>query len=865
MTNASYHSIIAKLDCFLKQACVIGIASLVLIGCTSESSHQSANLNTVEKPVEYINYLNPNQKANGVLVKFSAKTNNKSRARSLKTAGLVASQVFTLVPGLTLAETEPGLTINQTLENLSTDASVAYAEPDYIVSINATPDDTDYSLQWGLHNNNDTDIDAPEAWDINTGSNTVVVAVIDSGVDYNHPDLRNRIWSNPDEIPNNGLDDDNNGFVDDVRGWDFESNSNDNDPMDEHNHGTHVSGIIGAQTNNARGIAGINWNIQIMPLKFMNARGNGATSAAIKAINYAVANGAVLSNNSWGGGGFSQALFDTIQAANQRGHLFIAAAGNGLQGIGFDTDNTGHYPSTYNLPNIISVAATDQQDQLTPFSNFGSRTVDLAAPGLQIQSTIRNGQYQAFNGTSMAAPFVTGVIGLLLAQNNTLTVNELKAAVLDNVDPIPALSGQLLTGGRLNAFKAITGITSTTPIIPVEINAPITTTLIIGDKLKLSATGGNGSYTWSSLTPNQATVDATGLVTAVSSGTARITATDGTGSVSNAIILSINGPTAITLVLNPDKLSTIDLNTITPIAVSGGATPYTWNSSNTTVANIIATADSSRASISADSVGTFRITVTDANGINTSSSLINISTPSLSINASKTTLLTRENLQLTVSGGTSPYTWNSSDLTVATVNSGGLVTAQSAGLSSITVMDIMNASKSINLQVIDTPSGNLNITPADSVINVGTRARLKATGGGASFTWISSDPNIASIDDRGIVNAVTKGIVQITVVDENSVSGTTNVEVRSINITAAILTIGAGDSLQLTVEGGKPPYQWKVSNTSIATIDDTGLLTSNTNASAGGILISVTDVDGISKSIVITINNFATSRTPRTF
>ena len=856
MISTNYRPATINTSRFLKLTCIIVYASLIVSGCASEISDQSSNHNVVEKSLKYISYLEPGQKANGVLVKFSAKTNHKSRARSLKAAGLVAKQSFTLVPGLTFAKTTPGLTINQTLEKLRSDTNVAYAEPDYIISINTSPDDDDYPLQWGLSNSNDNDIDAPEAWDVNTGSNTVVVAVIDSGVDYNHPDLRNRIWSNAGEIPDNGRDDDNNGFIDDVRGWDFEINSNDNDPMDEHNHGTHVAGIIGAQTNNVTGIAGVNWNIKIMPVKFMSAKGTGSNSAAIKAIDYAVANGAVISNNSWGGGGFSQALFDTIQAANQQGHLFVAAAGNGRQGIGFNTDNTGHYPGAYNLPNIISVAATDQKDQLTAFSNFGVKTVDLAAPGLQIHSTIRNGQYLAFNGTSMAAPFVTGVAGLLLAENNMLTVSELKAAILDNVDPIPVLSGQLLTGGRLNAYKAITGITSRAPRLPVEISVPITTTLIIGEELLLSATGGDGLYTWSSLTPVQAAVDATGLVTAVSSGTARITATDGSGLVSNEIILNINGPTAITLALNPSNLTSINLNTITPIAVSGGVTPYSWRSSNSTVASIMTTADSSRASISADSVGTFRLTVTDANGINTNSSFISISAPSLNIKASKTTLVAGENIQLMVSGGTSPYSWSSSDLAVATIDSGGLVTTQNSGLSVITVTDITDASKSIRLQVIDTLSGNLNITPADAVLDVGVRTRLKATGGGGSFTWTSSDSNIVSIDDRGIVNAITKGIAQISVVDENGLSGTTNIEVRSINISASVFTIGAGDELQLTAEGGKQPYQWKVSNTGIATVDDTGLVTSNVNSSAGGgVLISVADVDGISKSIVITINN----------
>jgi len=846
----------------LQSTFLVASIPLVLFACTTEQFDAIPTQALSEKPVKYISYLDTNQQAAGVLVKFTSNTGSKSRARSLRSAGLVATAQFPLVPGLTLAQATPGLTINQTLENLSQDANVAYAEPDYIVTINATPNDTDFGLQWGLNNNNDADIDAPEAWDIGTGNNSVVVAVIDSGVDYNHPDLTNQIWSNPNEIPGNGRDDDGNGFVDDVRGWDFADN--DNNPIDEHNHGTHVAGVIGAQTNNARGIAGINWNVQIMALKFMNAQGAGSTSAAIQAIDYAVANGAMVSNNSWGGGGFSQALFDAIQAANQRNHLFIAAAGND----GANTDTTAHYPSSYNLPNIISVAATDQQDRLATFSNFGSRTVDLAAPGFQIHSTIRNGQYQAFSGTSMASPFVAGVAGLLLGQNSTLTVSELKAAILDNADPIGALSGRVLTGGRLNAFNSITGITAgapTTPVTPVVIGTPTATTLTIGDTLQLSATGGDGAYTWTSQNPNRARIDSTGLLTATASGSARVIATDGTGLVSSTLVLNINVPASATLVLNPANLTQMGLNAITQISVSGGTTPYTWSSSDSTVASLAPTADTSRASITANNAGSFRITITDAVGAVIDSGTISVSAPDLSIGASKTTLTTGENIQLTVNGGTSPYTWDSANTTVASVDGGGLVSAINAGLSSISVTDVTGTSRSVNLEVINTPSGNLNISPADSVVNIGARARLKATGGGATFTWTSAAPAIASIDSRGIVTATAEGITQITATDENGISGTTNIEVRAISIVAAVLTIGAGDTLQLSAEGGLAPYQWQVSNTNVATISSSGLLSTNANGSVGGILVSVEDADSISKSVIVTVNNSTILRAPRAF
>ena len=845
-----------------KSACIVVFLPLLLNACVSEEFEDVPEQNQLEKPVKYISYLNSEQKAAGVLVKFTSNTGSKSRARSLNAAGLTATAQFPLVPGLTLAQTTPGLTINQTIANLSQDPNVAYAEPDYIVNFAATPNDTDFTTQWGLNNANDADIDAPEAWDIGKGNNSVVIAVIDSGVDYNHNDLASQIWSNPNEIPNNGIDDDRNGFVDDIHGWDFADN--DNDPIDEHNHGTHVAGVIGAQTNNSRGVAGINWNVQIMALKFMNAQGAGSTSAAIQAIDYAVANGASISNNSWGGGGFSLALFDSIQAAYRRNHLFIAAAGND----GINTDTTAHYPSSYNLPNIISVAATDQQDQLASFSNFGRTSVDIAAPGFQIHSTIRNNQYQAFSGTSMASPFVAGVAGLLLGQNNTLTVSELKAAILDNADPVRALSGQIATGGRLNAFNSITGISSgapTTPVAPVEISTPTTTTLSVGDTLQLSATGGDGTYTWTSQNPNRASINSTGIVTATGSGTASFVATDGAGFSSNPLILNINVPASATLILSPGNLTAIALNAITQLSVSGGTTPYTWTSSDSTVASITTSANTTSTSISANNPGSFRITVTDASGTTSSTGNINVSAPSLTLNANKSTLTTGENIQLTVSGGTSPYTWVSSNPAVASVDSGGLVRSLSTGLSSISVTDIIGASRSVNLQIISAPSGTLNVSPTDSVIDVGARTRLKATGGGATISWTSSAPAVASIDTRGIVTAAAEGVTQITAIDENGISGTTSIEIRTINITAAVLTIGAGDTLQLTAEGGLAPYQWKVSNSSVATISNSGLLTSNANGSVGGILVSVTDADNISKSVIVTVNNSTILRSPRAF
>jgi len=299
----------------------------------------------------------------------------------------------------------------------------------------------------------DSDIDAPEAWSTATGSRSVIVGVIDTGVDYNHEDLAANIWVNPGEIPDNGLDDDGNGFVDDVHGYDFVNN--DGDPMDDHDsiyHGTHCSGTIGAVGNNGIGVAGVCWKVKIMALKFLDATGSGSVSAAVRAVEYATQMGAKLTSNSWGGGGYDQSLVDAVNAADAAGIAFIAAAGNSA----LDTDITMNYPSGLPCKNVISVLATDSRDELASFSNYGLTTTDLAAPGVSILSCKRGNLYQLLSGTSMATPHVAGAYALLMSANPMLTVAQAKAALMDTADPVPALTGKCITGGRMNVAAALT-------------------------------------------------------------------------------------------------------------------------------------------------------------------------------------------------------------------------------------------------------------------------------------------------------------------------------------------------------------------------------------------------------------------------
>ena len=304
-------------------------------------------------------------------------------------------------------------------------------EFNYQVSINVIPNDPQFSALWGLNNTGqtgggfDADIDAAEAWDVEQGSDAVVVAVIDTGIDYNHQDLAANMWRNAGEIAGNGIDDDLNGFVDDVYGYDFINN--DGNPMDDNSHGTHVAGTIGAVGNNNLGIVGVSHEVSLMALKFLGSDGSGWTTDAARAVDYAVSMGADIMNASFGGVGFSSVMNDALNRANQAGVLFVAAAGNDY---GNNNDLSPHYPSSYDVPNVVAVAATDHRDQLAWFSNYGSTSVDLAAPGVNVLSTIPGNSYASYDGTSMATPHVAGAAALLLAQDPTLTVTQLKQILI---------------------------------------------------------------------------------------------------------------------------------------------------------------------------------------------------------------------------------------------------------------------------------------------------------------------------------------------------------------------------------------------------------------------------------------------------
>jgi len=378
-----------------------------------------------------------------LLVRFRSGASAAQEAQVRHSMGATLARSYHLVPGLELLTTSSTRSALDTVAALSHDPDVRYATPDVVYHVQAMPDDPLYSQQWGMES-----IGAPEAWDRSTGSSSDIVAVLDTGITLNHPDLEANIWTNP----NPGQD----GYVDDVHGWNFVSNNN--NPTDDYGHGTHVAGIIGAVGNNGLGVTGVNWSVSLMPLKICNAEGSCFLSDEIAALEYAVNHGAKVANASFGGdyGGY-QPEEEAIQAAGKAGLLYVAAAGNSAS----DNDDTPFYPASYPLENIVSVAATTSSNTLASFSDYGLSSVELGAPGQSILSTLPTSGplssstgYGELSGTSMATPQVSGAAALLWSLHPSWTMQQIRSRLLATVRPLPSLIGKVSTCGELDVGVA---------------------------------------------------------------------------------------------------------------------------------------------------------------------------------------------------------------------------------------------------------------------------------------------------------------------------------------------------------------------------------------------------------------------------
>lgn len=471
VTHWGFRSLFQVQELFMRKT-QLSIAALTLTALLAACSQSPTT--TAQTEVAPLGQ-NQNFVADEVLVQYNsteAQQQTVERNHGLSKKETVASKQGKT---LKLLKINNGKSVQQVINDLKSQPGVEYAEPNWIYTHAATSNDPYFTGNnlWGMYGDlsspsNIYGSQAAEAWAAGkTGSKSVYIGIIDEGIQFSHPDLAANMWTNPYD-PVDGRDNDGNGYIDDTRGWDFANGNNTvfdgNKKEGPDSHGTHVAGTIGGVGGNGVGVAGVNWNVTMISGKFLGARG-GTTANAIKAVDYFTdlktrhGLNIVATSNSWGGGGFSQALLDAINRAGNAGILFIAAAGNGgNDGVGDNNDSVANYPSNYECTNngtrgwdcVIAVAAINSTGGIAGFSNFGARTVDIGAPGVAINSSVPTNSYASYNGTSMATPHVSGATALYASINPTATARQIKDAILAAALPTPSLSGKTVTGGRLN-------------------------------------------------------------------------------------------------------------------------------------------------------------------------------------------------------------------------------------------------------------------------------------------------------------------------------------------------------------------------------------------------------------------------------
>jgi serine protease len=591
-------------------------------------------------------------------------------------AGTTLGNALPLATGFYQVNLNKGMTVDKALAEYQAEKGVLNAEPDYELSVSSVPNDPLLSQQWALNNTGQdggtpgNDIHAEQAWNVTTGSPNVVVAVLDTGVDYNDTDLAENIWINQADIPsywytkssstsgynkivykseiktatpgiitmadlnnpvNAGLvwKSDGNSLVDAgdllrsisqggweqsgktnaLIGWNFVNNNN--NPMDENGHGTNVAGILGADGNNGTGVAGVDWHVQIMPVEFMGANGEGSVSNFIQALNFAVQNGAKITNNSWEGAPYSAALYDAFLNAQQHGVICVTAAGN----EGSNNDYNPDYPASLStsLNNVVAVAATTNTDQLASFSNYGPNSVALAAPGVNILSTLPDNQYGAMSGTSMATPEVAGAMALVWGEHPSWSYNQVINRLLGTTQKLPSLEGKVKTGGLLDLAAAV-GYSATASSVPTVTSLKTwgpTSSSMAEIVLTFNEAVNIGSFSSSAVTltnPNGVKIPVT--VQAVSgSGNKQIELTFANqtmaGTYHLSIYSSVTAPYQTTITLQaPSSSSTQTKPTVAGIK--------TWGPTSNSMQEIVLTFN---AAVNVNSFSSSAVTLTNPNGV----------------------------------------------------------------------------------------------------------------------------------------------------------------------------------------------------------------------------------------------------------
>ncbi len=755
----------------------------------SDTVEQAAvQSNVLELPVEITAPYREGQLI--VRYKDDYSTNGMAMAEVNSEIGAQVLETYESVSGLQLVELPEGVTVEEAMEAYKRDDRVAYAEPNYTYHLHETiPNDADFSKLWGQKNTGQVmkkwptdalqtgtagaDMKLTEAWGMTTGSATVVVAVIDTGVNYLHPDLAPNIWVNTDETAGDRLDNDGNGFVDDIQGWNFSNDTN--DPMDVDGHGTHVAGTIAASGNDGLGVAGAMWQARIMPLTIFNPTGNvvGATDC-MDAIQYANANGAHVINNSWGGEGYSQALKDVIDASSA---VVVCSAGN----AGWDMAVRKNYPACYDSPNVISVAASDNQDMLSGFSNYGTLEVDVAAPGEYIWSTVLGAGYDYKDGTSMAAPQVSGLAGLVKAWSPGLTNIQIRNRILSNVDVVANLGGKVAMNGRINALKTLQNPPAAFPVESVTLDKEALTLNLKGATASLAATvlPANASINaviYSSSNSKVASVSANGTVTPLTAGTAVITAHAVSGGLTDSCAVTVNPPlvTGVTLditTLTLDAGAAASTLTATVAPNDAGNKSIIWSSNHPEIASVVG------GMVTPLTPGTATITATTADGGFSASCAITVNAvPVTGVALDKGVLsLDLGSPAGTVTATVAPanatnkaVTYTSSVPGVATVSPAGAVTPVAEGTTVVTATTADGSfTADCNVTVHKVPVAGVTVSPASLSLTVGkaagnlTASIQPANASVTAVTWSSSNPSVASVAG-GVVTPLAGGTATIT-------------------------------------------------------------------------------------------------------
>lgn len=781
-----------------------------------------------------------------LLVKFNSNVAFAEQQEILKKFNLTEIQDFGFLPGLIHARVNSPRDTRNIVSALKQNTEIAYVEPDYPIVTNALVNsNTSPANKVSARNNHEADPSSA----ITQTANPKTIAVLDTGIDFSHENLKENRWQNPNESPRDDVDNDHNGWADDIYGWNFVED--DNFPLGISDHGTHVAGIIAGIVNQEETLP-LTKNSKIVALRVLDDEGNGFVSSVLGAFDYIVENEIPLSNNSWGLKSDSQALRDALQQLAKVNHLLIVAAGNDQA----DIDAVPYYPASYDSSNIIAVTALTQNNELAPFANFGKNSIDFGAPGEAIVSTSLHDSFSTLSGTSMASAFVSGIALRLLTKHPDFTKNEIKTWLLSNAKTDSNLNNIAISSGAFsNLNEIVTKIAGNTGSAPpvdggsdeptnISISSPAPS-VIIGDTLQLDITGGTPPYTWQTNNAALATIDANGLLSAFTVGSVSVFAIDSNRDQSNTLAITINSqsedldppvdsdnsqPPVISLDATEVRLG----NTL-PIGIEDDSALFTWVTSNDSVSI-------ENNELTALTPGNVTIWLED-NSDQKSNELSLTILPMELAPANLSEMAINERLTVSVKGGFPPFTWTILNESVASllrdeVDSSAIeIIPLKTGITRLEVLDAQGNLAFIESLEISIPP--LNVKPSAAQLNIGQQLQLDVTGGTSNYDFVSDDTSIAVVDINGQITAFNAGATTIRVIDTEQQIRLVNINVNpNLTLTSSRLILSPDETETLVVTGTNNSLQWFSSDSSILSVNSQGIVTAN---SVGIASISVLD------------------------